>query len=183
MTHRLTYPRGQRGAVLIVGLIVLALITLMVTAAFKFSTFNLKSVGNMQSHHEAVAAANTAIERVIGSWSLVTPLSGTTIDVDIDNNNSNDYQVVIALPVCIKSTPGRTAGDAGSDCPTGDDGKTICPPRTAVPSLYNVTWDIHATATGYNSGTTVHVRQGMSRSISQTQCNLLCPPAGGTVCV
>ncbi len=183
MMHRLIRPRRQRGAVLVVGLIVLALITLMVTAAFKFSTFNLKSVGNMQAHHEAVAAANMAIEKVIGAWSLEHALSATQVDIDIDNNGSFDYKVMIALPTCVKSTAGRTAGDPGSDCTTDMDGKTTCVPGTAVPSLYNVTWDIHATSTGNSSGTTVHVRQGMSKSISQTQCNLLCPPAGGTVCV
>jgi hypothetical protein len=180
---RSTARQRQHGAVLVVGLIVLALITLMVTAAFKFSTFNLKAVGNMQAHNEAVAAANMAIEQVIGSWSLEVPLSSDQVDIDIDNNGTFDYRVDIATPVCVKSTPGRTAGDPGSDCTTDLDGKTTCVPGTAAPSLYNVTWDIHATATGNNSGTTVHVRQGMSKSISQSQCNLLCPPAGGTVCV
>ena len=56
----LQYSGRQQGAALIVGLIMLLLLTLMVTAAFTLSGVNLKAVGNMQSRAEATAAANAA---------------------------------------------------------------------------------------------------------------------------
>ena len=59
--------RRQGGAALIVGLIMLVLITLAVTAGFTLSNTNLKSVGNMQNRNEAVAASNRAIEEVAAS--------------------------------------------------------------------------------------------------------------------
>jgi Tfp pilus assembly protein PilX len=62
--------RQQDGAALIVGLIMLVLITLAVTAGFTLSNTNLKSVGNMQSRNEAVAASNRAIEEVAASLLL-----------------------------------------------------------------------------------------------------------------
>ncbi len=46
----------QRGATLIVALIMLAIITLVVIGGFTLSTSNLKSVGNMLVREEAVAA-------------------------------------------------------------------------------------------------------------------------------
>ncbi len=56
--------RRQQGAALLIGMIMLLLITLTVTAAFNLSSSNLKSVGNLQTRNEAVAAANRAIEEV-----------------------------------------------------------------------------------------------------------------------
>jgi Tfp pilus assembly protein PilX len=171
---------NQRGAVLITGLIMLVLVTLTVTMAFKFSTTNLKAVGNMQTRNEAVAAANKAVEQVVGAWDFSTAPAADEINVDIDNNGAPDYVVKVAPPVCIKATPTTAAGDAGSDCTTNLDGTTVCA-STAATSVYAVVWDVDATATG--KGTSVRVHQGISRTISQAQCNAACPPAPGTPCV
>ena len=81
--------RAQRGATLIVGLIMLVLLTLVATSAFMLSTGNLKAVGNMQFRNEATAAANMAIEQMISSAFTNAP-TGETIPVDIDNNGSTD---------------------------------------------------------------------------------------------
>jgi len=59
--------RAQRGATLVIGLIMLVLITLMMTSAFMLSSGNLRAVGNMQFRSEAMAAANLAIEQVLGT--------------------------------------------------------------------------------------------------------------------
>lgn len=172
---------AQRGAVLIVGLIVLMLITLMVTAAFKFSTYNLKSVGNMQSRNEAVAAANRAIEQVVGSWSFATAPGPLQYEVDIDNNGTNDYTVVVETPRCVKAIPSRIGGSLGDDCSAELGALTTCTSALAAASKFNVVWDIPATATSPN-GTSVRVRQGVSLSLTKAQCNAACPPAAGQSC-
>jgi hypothetical protein len=173
---------AQRGAVLIVGLIVLMLITLMVTAAFKFSTYNLKSVGNMQAHNEAIAAANQGIEQMIASWDFSSPPSAANYQVDIDNNNVPDYTVAVALPTCIKATPMRIAGSKGDDCTPEQYGAgTTCPPALASAIKFNVVWDVPATATSPD-GTYVRVRQGISLALTKAQCNASCPPATGPSC-
>lgn len=177
-------PRAQRGAVLIVGLIVLMLITLMVTAAFKFSTYNLKSVGNMQSRNEAIAAANKGIEQMIASWDFSSPLtSGPSYDIDIDNNDVKDYTVAVGTPACVKATPMRIAGSKGDDCTKEQIGAgTICVAGVAEAIKFNVIWDVPATATSPD-GTYVRVRQGISLSLTKAQCSAACPPATGPTCL
>jgi type II secretory pathway component PulK len=97
--------REQRGATLVVGLIMLVLITLMVTTAFMLSTGNLKSVGNMQFRGEALAAANRVIEQVLASPFTDDPADAAQeIEVDIDKDGKFDYTVVIAEPVCVRAT-------------------------------------------------------------------------------
>jgi len=173
---------AQRGAVLIVGMIVLMLITLMVTAAFKFSTYNLKAVGNMQSRNEAVAAASKGIEQVVAAWDFSSPPRGATYTVDIDNNNVADYTVVVDQPSCVKATPMRIAGSKGDDCTQQVFGATTtCNPALAGAIKFNVVWDVPATATSPD-GTYVRVRQGISLSLSKAQCNAACPPAASASC-
>ena len=93
---------AQRGATLIVGLIMLVLITLMVTGAFTQSNSNLKSVGNMQFRNEALSAANKAIEQVLGGDFFTAPVA-QEINVDINSDNKNDYTVKIATPSCVNA--------------------------------------------------------------------------------
>src|SRR5688572_26041587 len=89
----------QRGATLVVGLIMLVLITLLVTSAFTLSNTNSKSVGNMQIRNEAVAAANKAIEQVVSSPFTAAP-AAEAIDVDLNNDGTTDYTVAFAAPTC-----------------------------------------------------------------------------------
>lgn len=173
---------SQRGAVLVVGLIVLMLITVMVAAAFKFSTYNLKAVGNMQAHHEAIAAANRAIEQMIESRTFTEVLPGETLLIDIDQSGSNDYSVDIATPVCLKATRSATPGEDSSEVYVQENGELTNPSTTGQIVLFSTIWEVDATATSTSSGSRVRVRQGISKSLTQTQCNAACPPPGGTVC-
>lgn len=178
-------PSAQRGAVLIVGLIVLMLITLMVTAAFKFSTYNLKSVGNMQAHNEAIAAANKAIEQMITSWDFSTaPPDPSTYPIDIDNSGGDpDYTVAVASPVCVKATPMRMAGSKGKDCDKDQIGAGLnCEAGVGEAIKFNVVWDVPATATSPD-GTYVRVHQGISLSLTKAQCATACPAASGPTCL
>jgi Tfp pilus assembly protein PilX len=169
----------QAGAVLIVSLIMLMLITMFVITAFKYSSTNLKSVNNMQTRAEAIAAANKAMEQVIGSWDFTSPPVADQINVDIDNDGQNDYVVNIVAPVCVKAVAVSAPNAADSECPTNAEGITVC--AAPVASLYNVMWELDATATG-TTGTKVRVRQGISKSLTQQQCDASCPPSPGASC-
>ena len=124
---RICIPSGnhQRGAAMVVGLIMLMLITLTVIGAFALSQGNLKAVGNIQVRNEAVAAANRAIEEVVtsllpASAPLTTPVA-TESNVDINNDGKVDYIVQIAAPTCVRvakaapptSGPGGPGGIGG----------------------------------------------------------------------
>ena len=180
MMHRRP-PRAQRGAILIVGLIVLMLITVVVTAAFKFSTTNLKSVSNMQVRNEAIAAANRSIEEGMELWSFERIPAHEPFNVDIDLNGSTDYVVTLNAAVCLGATASSTAPDAGSETKCDLSGR--CKPGAAeAPSVYNVTWDLDMTATSASSGAKVRMHQGVSKTISQEQCDAACPPVAGSPC-
>ena len=158
--------RGQRGATLAVGLIMLTLITVMVASAFQLSTTDLKSVGNMQVRDEAVAAANKAIEQVLSSPFTASP-AGESIDVDLNNDAVTDYTVVFATPTCVNAA----------------ELVQIVPPSsislgsafTAANSDYfQTSWDLNASVTDIATGAAVRVHQGVRVLLTQVQYNTVC---------
>jgi hypothetical protein len=169
MTHASAIRVGasQRGAALVISLIMLTLITVMVTSAFTLSTINARSVGNMQYRGEAVAAANQAIERVLGSPFTNSPRA-ETLDVDIDNDGRNDYQVVFNPPTCVSASQIAVASPPPSSLSLGTAFSL------AASNYYQTVWDLDANVTHLASGTSVHVRQGVRVLLSQTQYNAVC---------
>jgi Tfp pilus assembly protein PilX len=154
----------QQGATLVVGLVMLALITVLVTSAFTLSSTNLKSVGNMQFRNEAIAAANKAIEMVIASPFTVAP-TDQTIEVDIDNDTKMDYTVAIAAPACMRATP------------AGSTTKSSIALGTAMSQVtdWNTIWELDATVTDGASGASVRTRSGVRVVRSQSQRLAECP--------
>ena len=145
----------QRGATLIVGLIMLVLITLMVLSAFTLSSGNLKTVGNMQSKEEVMSAANVAIEQVISSPAIFTtpPSVVTTITV-------GSYPVAVAVPECLYSVPvvNHTSGDQNPNIfsQSGGAGGSV-----GAPGYRDTYWDVSATVNDGVSGASVEIHQGM----------------------
>jgi Tfp pilus assembly protein PilX len=156
-------PRSQRGATLIVGLIMLVLITLLVTSAFTLSTSGLKSVGNMQARDEAIAAGNKAIEQVVSSPFTAAP-AGETLIVDLNNDGTTDYVVALNTPTCVSAS--QIAG-------------TSVPPSSlslgsafalSTSSKYETIWDLDANVSDPNgSGAAVRVHQGVRVLLTEAQ--------------
>ncbi|MGK6307644.1 pilus assembly PilX family protein [Variovorax sp. DT-64] len=179
-------PSRQRGAALIVGLIMLVLITLTVVVAFNVSISNLKSVGNMQTRNEAVAAANRAIEEVAasllppnadGTPSMVAPVATASL-VDINNDGKTDYTVQVAPPTCARVTKASGGGGGGTRTGPGGitgGGSTSGSGLTTVPDQYNAVWDISTTVTDDATGASIAVRQGVRVLMSQAQFEAFCP--------
>lgn len=155
----------QQGATLIVGLIMLLLFTLMISSAFMMSSTNLKSVGNMQSRSEALAAANVAIERLIESPFTDSP-AAESINVDMNGDSVTDYVVSIAIPVCTQAVE-VPATVSGSE--SGVRSGIITPD-----SQWNTVWDITATVTDSISAASVKVRSGVRVLISQIKKDSVC---------
>jgi len=160
--------RAQRGATLIVGLIMLVLITLMVTAAFMISTGNLKAVGNMQFRNEAIAAADAATEEVVNSLliggSTVAPPE-QKIWVDINNDGKNDYLVDISPPTCIRASvaaPGFSSSLSLGQVMT-------------TQAFWNTIWDIQADVNDAQTNAAVRIRKGVRVLLTATQKNAVCP--------
>lgn len=154
----------QRGATLIIGLIMMVLITLIVVNAFTLSSANLKSVGNMQFRQEAIAAANEAGELVISSAFTDAP-ADQSINVDINKDGTVDYVVAVAAPTCIKASTASSA--APSDVELGA--------AMSAGSTWNTEWDIDARVSDVASGASVRVRQGVRVLLSDIKKTAVCP--------
>lgn len=153
--------QAQRGATLIVGLIMLLLLTLTIGSAFTLSGTNLKSVGNMQMRDEALAAANAAIEELLA---LDFVGSGNqTIPVDINKDGIDDYQVQIAAPSCVRVTIADAASPSSVNL------------AALSSDTWHTVWQIEGTATNLASGTSVKVREGVRVLLTDAQKKTHCP--------
>lgn len=155
--------RQQRGATLIIGLIMIVLITLIVVNAFTLSSSNLKSVGNMQVRDESIAAANQAIEQVMGS-SFTTAPAAESINVDINKDDTVDYVVSLAAPTCIRAITAASSEGCDSEHPE------LC-----TGSTWHTEWELDATVKDAATGASVRVRQGARVLLSDTEKNSVCP--------
>ena len=100
MKHHLIAP--QRGATLLVSLIMLVVLTLFAVSGFNLSSVNLKITGNFQEQKLMEATAQQAIEQVI---STPTAFSLTPVTQQICVNGAapgctGGYVVDISAPVC-----------------------------------------------------------------------------------
>lgn len=152
---------GQRGATLVVTLVMLLMLMLMVGSAYTLSGSNLKAVGNMQFRDEAIAAANIGIQRVIGSGFETNPVS-QDFDVDMNNDGTRDYVVQMLAPVCTsaKKTPSTV----------------VCsgPLMPMCKSNWDTYWELNATVTDNLSGASVKVRSGVRVQLTEIQKNTAC---------
>ncbi len=157
--------RNEQGAALIIGLIMLVLITLMLISAVNIGSANFRSVSNMQFRAEAIAAANQAIDQVVSSPFYVTP-AAETIGIDVNNDGTDDYEVSIALPVCV------SAAQASSPPPSS---VSLGPSMTLDPT-WNTVWEIDATvtATGNVGQAGARVHSGVRQMLTQVQKNIVC---------
>lgn len=156
--------KTQRGATLVMSLILLVLITLIVTTAFTLSTTNLKAVANMQARDEAIAAANKAVEQVFSSNFTAAPVA-EAINVDIDNDGNIEYVVNIATPICIRAT---------LDTPPTVSSVSLGTALSSV-STWNTVWDVEAEVEDNRSGARTVVNAGIRVTLSQAQKDAVCP--------
>lgn len=161
-------PRSQRGAALVVSIIMLVLITLLVITAMNLGSLGFRSVSNTQFRDEAVAAANVAIQQVISSPFFINPAAAVEdINVDLDNDGDADYVVSIAEPQCIFV----------SEASEGKASSLKLDPTMTSGSTWNSVWDIDATVTpdGNAGEASVRIRTGVRVLLNQTQRDDVCP--------
>jgi Tfp pilus assembly protein PilX len=164
MTRPLSLRGRQRGATLIIGLILLVLISLIVVNAVTLSSSNLKAVGNMQSRNESVAAANQAIERLI-SAQFYEAVGTQTFTVDINGDGTDDYSVTLAQPVCLGWKQANVAAPSDVEMPV----------TMQYAAEYQTDWDVQANVADSSTGASVEVHEGVRKRLSQSQKDTVCP--------
>lgn len=181
----------HRGMALVVGLILLALMTLMAITSFNIGRTSLDIVGNMQQRQQVIVAANNAIQEAISTVRLfqapgsifLNPCNGTpnTRCYDIDNDNQTDITVTLTPePVCIQAQTipngALSVGNATqAGCLTGA-AQTFGIEGTATGSSLcaNSVWEVRAVARDNLTGAEVVVTEGAAVLVSTDDVGTTC---------
>lgn len=140
------FRHAQRGATLLVSLIMLVVITMFAVTGINLTSVNLRIVGNAQIQRMLEAAVQEAIEQQISNpaaFSTTAVVMTATID---------GFNVTVTAPGCKYYTV------AGGYSRTQD----IAPEFTY--------WDFQATATDVLSGATVTIHQGAKVPLPAGNC-------------
>lgn len=183
--------RRERGMALVIGLILLALMTLMAITSFNIGRTSLDIVGNMQARQQAVTAANDAIQEAVSTVRLfqapnaifLNPCGGVanTRCFDINGDGADDITVTLTpAPTCIQSQviPNASlnlasANEAG--CATGA-AQTFGIEGTATGSSLcaNSVWEITAVARDPVTEAEVTVTTGAAVRVSTDDIGTTC---------
>ena len=135
----------QRGAVLLVGLVILMIITLFVMSSANLSTSDLRITGNFQTKMMTDQNVQQAIEEALSSVNNFTTPVAQTITV-------NGVTVAVSAPTCLGTSP--------------------APGYTAVNNitLYDTNWSVTATATDPITDATATISQGVRIRLPTNFC-------------
>lgn len=94
--------RRQRGATLLVSLVMLVVLTLFAVSGFNLSSVNLRIVANFQQQKEMEAAAQQAIEQLISTSNAfnLTPAASTICVNGAAGTCLGGHNVAISAPTC-----------------------------------------------------------------------------------
>lgn len=168
-------PVRQRGATLIVGLVMLVLLALHALASFTSGSTHLRIVGNMHERQSAQAAANAAIGIVLSASDFVTqPAMVAAAPVDVDTGGSN-YRVSIT-PTCSAALP---SGASSLDPDIADDLQCIAGTAFGGTALCATSyWNLRAVAvpaTGAPvTGVTTEINQGAAVRLEVGEARTSC---------
>jgi Tfp pilus assembly protein PilX len=174
----------QRGATLLVSLIMLVMLTLLAVTAFKLGKGNLQIVGNMQQRNQALIAAQGAIEQVISSTTFITspanaiasPCGGVANTVCVDVNGSGVTgvkAVVTAKCISVKTIPVsvlnfNNTNDAGCLVGISQQFGVSGAANNTASLCANALWDVQAVATDVLSNAQASVSQGVGVRVPVT---------------
>jgi Tfp pilus assembly protein PilX len=181
---------SQRGITLVIGLIMLALITIVALMAFNLSQGNLKIVNNAQHREEASKSAQQAIDEVISKPDFVTDKTkpvpadkrcdGATNKycTDVNSDGDRDFAVTVTA-TCVKARPIYTNElDIQNN---QDDVKCLVQDTQLINPLpggqslcADTIWDIGAVAQDQASAANVTMHQGAAVRVSIDNADTAC---------
>jgi Tfp pilus assembly protein PilX len=147
MKRALKCPGRQRGAVLVVSLLMLVVVTLLAVSSVNSGTVNLRIVDNMRAQQEAEAAAQQAIEVVLSD---VINFENKVAYTDLPFNH---VKVSTSAPQCLMARP-------SSGCSATWE---LCPEDTA--------WELVAEVAPNAAGAEANLHQGVSIRLVAGSCN------------
>lgn len=183
--------KNQRGMALVVGLILLALMTVMAITSFNIGRTSLDIVGNMQQRQQVIVAANSAIQEAISTVRLfqaptaifLNPCEGTanTRCFDLNDDGEDDITVVLSpTPYCVNAqvipNGALTITDISqAGCTTGA-GQTFGIEGTATGSSLcaNSVWEVSAVATDKVTGAEITITEGAAVRVATDDVGTTC---------
>jgi type II secretory pathway pseudopilin PulG len=191
--------RRQRGATLIIALIMLVLLTLFAVSSFNTAQTNVKVVGNMQQKAEALNAAQQAIETVISTPQFIanpanavpTPCgTANTLCTDVTGDGVADFTATLIgpdyptgphQPTCvtvrlIKNQELNVTNPEDLGCAAGQQSGAagVAGAMTGDSLCANTVWEIRARAVSSSSGATATVTQGVGVRVSSDAAGTSC---------
>ena len=182
--------KSQSGMALVVGLILLALMTVMALTSFNIGRTSMDVVGNLQRHNEVVSAANSAIQEALSTTRLfqspntifLTPCSGSnTRCYDVNGDGTNDITVTLTpAPTCVQA---QTIANASLNLSVPDDAGCatgaaqtfgIAGSATGSSLCASSVWEVTAVASDAVTETQVVVTEGASVRVSTDDVGLTC---------
>jgi hypothetical protein len=168
----------QRGATLLVGLIMLLLLTLQAIAAFHTSTAQLRITGNTQDRRAAETAANHAIAETLGAGQFaVDPsrVAAVPLAVDTDGDGAADFTVTV-VPVCRGVKP---LAPSTIDADSAIDFACVSGTAFGSASLCAVAqWDVQASAVvasgAAQTGASAEIHQGAAVRMTAAEASASC---------
>ena len=165
-------PARERGATLLISLIMLVVLTLFAITAIRTGNIGLKIVGNQQAQKLMEAAAQQAIEQVIsnlGNFDAIN-LSTATVAQSVCVNAASGNPVVV-LPsggVAGVCTSGTQVNVAPVRCIASK--RSLYDSLTQAMATFDNTWEIVATVTDTNSGAKATFHQGVKMRMLANSC-------------
>lgn len=169
--------RSQRGATLLVALILLVMLTLFAISASNTGTTNLRVVGNMQARSEALNASQETIETVISSTLFLTSPANALLNPcgaantqcsDFNGDGTPEYTTRLnPEPTCVKAVFIKVSeltltNPEDLACAAGQAQQFGIAGAVAGDSLCgNTVWEITAETTSTVTGAKVSVTQGI----------------------
>ncbi len=138
--------KRQRGAVLVVSLIMLVIMTLLAVSSINTSTINLRIIDNMQAQQQTEAAVNDVLEQVMSDIDYFNT-SATTPTVTVDG-----LSVAISQRSCIDTSPASGYSAAW----------TLVPEDTH--------WEVSASVTDAATGAQTVIHQGVEIKLPAGGC-------------
>lgn len=179
----------QRGAVLLVSLIFLVLMTLFAVTAYNMGKTSLQAVGNMQQRNQTLVAAQEAINDAISSTKFITSPTAVlsngsnAMKVDINGDGKEDVEVNVKPPTCIKAQILKNAvllkdanpSEEDLQCTQGQSQNFGVQGVASGDSLCaEGLWEIEATARDLVSDVTITVAQGVGVRVATTDLDATC---------
>ncbi len=153
MMQRLSHRRSQRqrGATLLISLVMLVVLTLFALTGFNLSSVNLKIAGNFQQQRFIEATIQQAVEQFVSTPAgfSATP-AGQTYTV-------NGFTVTVSTPQC--NYYATSAGDS-----------VVILPGGATIGTEDTQWQVRAVASDSFGGATTAIVQGVQLKLLVGNC-------------